>query len=300
MTTTKILSSYQNGNTFVEIYEDGTKIREYEGVPSPIFPESIDVKITNFCDLECKYCHENSSRTGIHGNLSKLLETIKCLPSGVELAIGGGNPLSHPYLILFLKALKYESLIANITVNQLHLKKYRELLEYLITENLVKGVGISIVNDNFSPILPLLKLTNNIVYHVIVGINDIGVLDKLIKLKNCKVLILGYKEWGRGIEYFGEPIKKSIREWYRYIANYLGKCVLSFDNLAIEQLNLQRLFTKEGWNQFYMGDDFSFTMYIDGVRQEFSETSRSKERVGFEEMSLLNYFGRNKCVIKKK
>jgi hypothetical protein len=58
---------YKNGNTFVEIYADGTKIRTTadEENPQPELPESIDLKITDYCDAGCAWCHENST---IHGN----------------------------------------------------------------------------------------------------------------------------------------------------------------------------------------------------------------------------------------
>lgn len=51
-----IISTYLNGNTTVTIEKDGTKTREYDNVPSPLHPESIDVKITNYCDMGCNYC----------------------------------------------------------------------------------------------------------------------------------------------------------------------------------------------------------------------------------------------------
>ena len=39
-----------------------------------------------------------------------------------------------------------------------------------------------------------------------------------------------------------------------------------------------------------MGDDFCFTMYIDAVKQEYAPTSRSKDRISFNDCSLLEYF----------
>src|SRR3990167_4803855 len=134
--------SYINGNTKVIILSDGTKIREYEDIPKIIHPESIDVKITDYCDMNCVYCHESSTVKGAHANLNKLFDIISELPAGVELAIGGGNPLSHPDLVEFLQRLKTKGLIANITINQGHLKIYQDLLIYLIKDELVHGVGI--------------------------------------------------------------------------------------------------------------------------------------------------------------
>ena len=95
MTTSKILAKYKNGNTKVIILEDGTKIRSYEGVPSPIFPESIDCKLTNFCDLDCAFCHENSTTEGKHADLEKLKEILDPLPPGIELACLSGDTVVY-------------------------------------------------------------------------------------------------------------------------------------------------------------------------------------------------------------
>ena len=54
--------------------------------------------------------------------------------------------------------------------------------------------------------------------------------------------------------------------------------VVSFDNLAIEQLDVKRLMSEEEWNQFYMGNDGNFTMYIDLVEKQFATSSISTTR----------------------
>lgn len=286
----KQVVKYSNGNTTVTILSDGTKIREYESIPVILHPESIDVKITDYCDMGCAYCHESSTTKGVHGDLTRLLDIIQELPAGVELAIGGGNPLAHPHLITFLQALKNRGIIANLTVNQGHLKTYQDMLVYLIKDELVKGVGISITSNNFKYLTPLIAITDNIVYHVIAGVNSVRQIEKLIELGNCKVLVLGYKIFGFGIDYHSKEVDNEITSWYKYLPRLVGKCTLSFDNLAIEQLNIQRLFTHDGWNKFYMGDDFCFTMYIDAVKQQYAPTSRNSNRVSFNTMPLLNYF----------
>jgi uncharacterized Fe-S cluster-containing radical SAM superfamily enzyme len=289
------MAKYKNGNTIVTIMSDGTKIREYENAPKILHPESIDVKITGYCDMGCAYCHESSTIMGIHGDLKKLLEVIQGLPAGVELAIGGGNPLAHPNIVEFLQALKGKGIIANLTVNQGHLKIYQDMIICLIQDELVKGLGISITSNNFSHIKPLLKITDNIVYHMIAGVNKVEVVERLIELGNCKVLVLGYKVFGFGINFYNEEIDAELKRWYKKLPSFIGKCTLSFDNLAIEQLKVKRLFTYEGWKKFYMGDDFCFTMYIDAVKQEYAPTSRSSKRKSFAECSLLDYFSSRNC-----
>ena len=65
---------------------------------------------------------------------------------------------------------------------------------------------------------------------------------------------------------------------------------MSFDNLALKQLNIKQYLTDEEWDRFYCGTDGAFTMYIDAVKQEYAPTSRSSNRKSFDEISLINYF----------
>ena len=67
----KLIGSYFNGNSRVSIYDDGTKIRETDDDEfDEVFPENIDLKITNRCDMSCPMCHENSYSEGEHGELN--------------------------------------------------------------------------------------------------------------------------------------------------------------------------------------------------------------------------------------
>ena len=55
------------------------------------------------------------------------------------------------------------------------------------------------------------------------------------------------------------------------------KCI-SFDNLAIKQLEPKRLMSEEDYSQFFMGIDGEYTMYIDAVNRQFAKSSVSTER----------------------
>lgn len=295
MKRNNILYQYTNGSTFVTIKEDGTKIREYDErfPPSVEFPESIDIKITNYCDLNCPFCHENSNKLGKHADLDLLFDKLKDLPSGIEYAIGGGSPLSHPDLIPFMEKCKNKGWICNITTNQKHLVQYDDLLCSLISRNLVKGVGISLSKNEFVETELKWKDYEHTVIHLIAGIHNHTVVEDLIKLGFKKILILGYKQFGRGINYYDKDSKKieqNLKEWKMYIPKYLNSCVLSFDNLSIEQLEIKRFFDKTQWDSFYMGDDFTHSMYIDAVKEEYAPTSRSDDRKAFTETTLHNFF----------
>jgi hypothetical protein len=300
----QVLHSYTNGNTQVVLYEDGSKERSFEGTAVPVHPESIDVKITNYCDAGCSYCHEKSTVAGQHGDLQRLGDLLAELPAGVEIALGGGNPLAHPDLEPFLKRLQAQGLVVNITINQKHLSPFKDLILDLIARDLVKGVGISYSSSGYlSDIAPILLATNNVVFHLIMGINkvnDVKVLHSFCQTldRTCKILLLGYKNFGFGINYYlkNKKIEDNKYSWYTQLAGYFKQenLVLSFDNLAISQLKLRRYFTDEAWNNFYMGDDFVFSMYIDGIEQHLAPSSTATNRVSFKDHTLLEYFQQNR------
>lgn len=274
----EILSKYKNGNYEVTLYSDGTKekVTEDDNFISE-FPDSMDIKITEYCDLNCVMCHERSTVNGKHATFNqKFLDT---LPSGIELAIGGGNPFSHPELVSFLKRMKDKGIICNITVNEVHLWKYIDLIKELLEEKLIYGLGISLSlykDETFE----FLENNPNTVAHIILGLVD---FDKLFKYntKNFKVLILGYKRFGRGEEYYhiNHDIDKGIRlaeANFNYLISHFK--AIGFDNLALEQLHVKKHLPKKDWDEFYMGEDGTSTMYVDLVKNEFSISSTTVKR----------------------
>lgn len=81
----------KNGNYAYKIYSDGTKIRQSKQKYVVDSPENIDLKITNKCDLGCRFCHENSVDNGIECSLNFITDYFQNV-DGLEVAIGGGNP----------------------------------------------------------------------------------------------------------------------------------------------------------------------------------------------------------------
>ena len=166
----KLLKEYRNGNYKVRIFSDGTKVRfSKDDEFCPKFPESIDLKITNRCDLRCPMCHEKSTPSGKNGSFDHPF--FDTLVPGTELAIGGGNPLDHQDLIPFLMRMKRKGIICNITVNQVHLVKHKELIQKLINNKLIYGLGISVTKDLFiDEVIEFCAKNSNSVIHVIAGI----------------------------------------------------------------------------------------------------------------------------------
>lgn len=271
----ELLGSYKNGNTMNHIFSDGTRIRATEDDEFRFdFASNMDVKICNFCDRGCPFCHEGSTQDGKFGDIlnEKFIETLHPYQ---EIAIGGGDATAHPDLIPFLEKLKAQKVIANITVNQVHFEKKQDLIRRLVDEKLIYGLGVSLVNPTES-FINLVKKYPNAVIHVINGVlkaSDVAALEN----NDLKMLILGYKHLRRGNDYFDSDVIniKKNQEWlYENLGAILSKFkVVSFDNLALEQLDVRRLLSDRQWEEFYQGEDGTSTYYIDMVERKFAKSS---------------------------
>lgn len=290
----KLLSKYKNGNHNVLIYDNGSKIKMtinpsddhfiYE------FPESIDCKITNCCDAGCLFCHENSTINGKHADLKKVEGTINSLQPYSEIALGGGNLLTHPDLIWFLEKLKSKNIISNITINQRHLKPYKELIYKLVNDKLITGLGISLADSSDKEDFEFIDtLGKNVVIHTIAGILEEKDYDCL---RNRKILILGYKDLRRGHDNLiknQKIIEANIDKLKTQLLYLASICkIVSFDCLGIEQLNPKKLLniSDDKYDLSYQGHDYNMfdsdgnltvgTMYMDLVNMQVSRSSTSQ------------------------
>lgn len=324
-----MIHQYLNGNYIVTIdNEVGTKsyraLRIGEELISD-FPDSIDLKITNKCSIGCPYCHESSTLNGKSFNLEKTIQLLSELPKGVEIAIGGGDVLEPSVVNDFVNLMNWlndNDYLPRATLNIESIRKYIKIEENgfgIITNDRVrlngsnKCLGISIskfdkkdfklVEDNC---IDTFDTLNILVYHVIAGLFPLEDLEKLLE-SSKRVLILGYKSWGRGknitppvsLKETSDIVKRHIfklrtgYDRYRFLDE---KNVLAFDNLAIEQLEIRDCFTEYEWNRLYMGDEFTHTMYVDAVNEEFAPTSRDPRRESWSNYpgGIIEYFKKNK------
>lgn len=273
----KLLYKYRNGNYDVFIFDDGTKIRRNnEDELIAAFPESIDMKISNRCDMGCPQCHEKSVPNGALANLNHPL--LDSLHPGTELALGGGNVLEHPELEYFLRRMAAKHIICNMTLHFYHFLANYEYIKYLSDEGLIHGIGISINTTITDDTIEKIKSIPNTVIHTIAGIIPWEGYMKLAN-HNLKLLILGYKTYGRGIKYWQDNNDSIATEIVHLTKNlpYLFQhfSVVSFDNLALEQLDVKSMVDEKTWEQSYMGDDGKYTMYVDLVEERFATSSVS-------------------------
>lgn len=270
-----------NGNVRTSIFSDGTKERfTMDDEFHPAFAENMDIKICNRCSAGCNYCHEGSTPDGKLGDImnEKFIDTLYPYQ---EVALGGGNILEHPDLIPFLHKLKNKKVITNITLNQIHFENNLELVKDMVDQKLVYGLGVSLVNptDEF---INKIKEFPNAVIHVINGIFTEQDYD-VLKGHGLKILILGYKDLRRGSEYLlraGSEIHDNQKWLENHINDMVNKFdVISFDNLAIEQLHIKEQWgnLSDGeWDEFYAGDDGTITYFIDMVERKFAKSSTAQ------------------------
>ena len=273
----KLLGAYKNGNYTVKVLSDGTKIRETNDddfIPS--FAENCDVKITDKCDGGCPFCYEGCTPYGRHGDILnyKFLDTLHPY---AELAING-NDLSHPDLIPFLEKMKDKHIITNMTVNQIHFERHYDFISELVYNNLIYGVSLKNPTEDF---VSKIKKFPNAVIHCINGILSPSDYE-ILRDNDLKMLILGYKQLRRGVVYYesnGDEVHE-LQNWlYDNLEDMLNHFkVVSFDNLAIEQLEVKRLLEEDQWEEFYMGDDGKYTFYIDMVDGTFGKNSLATDR----------------------
>ena len=254
------------------------------------FPESFDFKLTNKCSSGCKFCHESSTKDSMNTFIKEFLESTlyNSIHPFTEMAIGGGNIFEDEEdLNLLLETNKTKNIISNITVSQTQSLFNYEKIRHLISRQLIKGIGISI-----NPVhgkIP--NFGDNMVLHVINGMMDESYVPLI---ENQKILILGFKNFGRGIQYLSDN-SLSISENQQWMVENLkrlsGICKsISFDCLAIKQLDPQKVLgiTCNDWNLWYNGDDEtppdrlgnlkSSSMYIDWPNKEISRSSTSFKR----------------------
>ena len=287
----EFMSIYKNGNYLVTILNDGTKIRQTKDDEFiPAFAENCDCKITDKCSQGCAFCYEGCTANGKHGDLFKY-PFINTLHAYTELALNG-NDLDHPDIEKFLEFLKEKKVFANITVNQNQFFANYDRIKDWQEKKMVYGIGVSLQNAT-DELIEKMNSIPNTVLHTIVGILS---EDDIMKLKDhgIKILLLGYKQLQRGVNYLNSH-NDEVNKNKQYVYDNLGDItnwfkVVSFDNLAIEQLGVKRIVPANEWDGLYMGDDGGYTFYIDMVKGEFSKNSIAQDRYPIGEKTIDEMF----------
>jgi len=284
-----ILAEYNNGNEHVILFEDGTKIRETDDDEfRPEYPENVDVTISTRCDNGCAFCYMGCTPDGAFAFFDNPF--LDNMFPGMEMAINLNFPI-HPGLIPFLKKMKAQGVFVNATVNENHFVQNYSFVRELVDGELLHGIGVSYTGQT-TELVKLVKSTPNAIVHTIAGLITPETVQRLGK-NRLKVLILGYKQTGRGVSYIesNNTVQQNM-EWLRdNLKDILNKFeLISFDNLALEQLDVRRFVTDADWTERYQGGEGSVTLYIDLVHGTYARDSLIEESFSIGKKSLKEMF----------
>lgn len=295
MIFSRLLYGVVNGNSFVELYSNGTRrVRTIDRHCNYIeldLPLSLDINISNRCSNGCPYCYAGNTPTG---NVADLLDmNYLNNVSGIEIAINIQYPLPENFK-LWLEMMRQQNIIVNGTINQLDFERDINTL-YAMKElkqlDLLHGLGISFRKYDETLYQTIKEeLGDDVVVHVIVGITPIDDIIKLLN-NNFKVLILGYKQKNRGIDYFANANIEAFKNDIDKILNYNFKSVIAFDTAGLKQLDIKNKISEEQWNNSYQGDEGTISFYIDAVNKTFNiDSHTTKEPINIDNLSLKEMF----------
>nr|DAV67803.1 MAG TPA: hypothetical protein [Caudoviricetes sp.] len=286
---------YQNGNALISIEKDGTRIIEFKDKLQLKYPLNVDIRVSTQCSFGqksdgshgvCAFCHESAKVNGTECNYEELKSKLEDLPQGIELAIGCNNMTVglKNFIIWCSFNKKY---ICNVTINQGHISKNWGLIETLINQGYIKGLGISYRSFLKWSVPQSILDYQNTIFHIIAGIDDIDDVKELANKGVRKILILGEKDFGYNKGKVDLNSRKH-KHWRWFLPDLFNMFeVVSFDNLALEQLKPERFLSKSDFETFNQGEH---SLYINAVDGYYAPSSRSSENVNWNDISLTDYF----------
>jgi hypothetical protein len=123
--------------------ETAIKARDFGKLRSPLL---VDLKITDYCVYGCEYCYQGSTPAGAHADEYKVYHIITALLAAevFEVAIGGGEPTTHPKFTEILKSFHDAGITANFSTRNL---KIFEVDTFLKIAPYVGGIAFSVDNQ---------------------------------------------------------------------------------------------------------------------------------------------------------
>lgn len=262
-------------------------------------PELIDLKITSYCDRGCPFCYQSSTKDGkhmdLHSNMYSVISQFVKTNQVFEVAIGGGEPTSHPDFVGILEGFVYNGVTSSFSTGSLKwLSEFKQpVVEKILKHTGAIAVSVTSVKDvidagkylqsfwhtevgqafidarKFTWHIPLGTMTRKQFKDVIKRIHGIRPYPT--------ITLLGFKHIGRGA---GIKVKKydwwldvikELRAERIYLFVGIDTCIAAEfkDQIAAARIDDVFVTHKEG----------AFSMYIDGVACTAAASSYTCENI---------------------
>lgn len=251
-------------------------------------PELVDVKITDYCKEGCTFCYQNSTTRGKHATLEYIKNVIDSLSelNTFEIAFGGGEPTEHPDFKEIIEYTCKKDIKPSFSTRNLEwVKENKEFLK-----NKIGGIGYSIggsyhsylQDDDLKDIISLRDFGINMQIQIAdgtcSGFELVSMFQKFT-IHKIPVLILGFKEVGRGKKYLQDFKPKSnldvvLDKFFITDNSYEGYFgpVISFDTALVNKM--------EKWlnghkvnKKYWTNCEGAHSMYINCVEEKMGESS---------------------------
>lgn len=285
------------GNFWVLFNPDnGTKIRmsfdPLANANKSEAPELVDIKITDHCTKNCTYCYQGSSSTGKHADINSIYSVVVTLSklNTFEVAIGGGEPTTHPKFIEILEMFHNNGIVPSFSTRD----------EQWIVDNwnrikpLIGAIGLSIDSADvlsakllkLKPFREERKQPLKITVQVIVGSCSEDELIKILNVCNendVTLLLLGWKSSNRGScgplqDVNLEKVLESFFKDYETTRHWNGPN-LAFDTVLVQKMETWLNEKSNPW--YFTKHEGAHSMYIDCVLKRMAKSSYSEEFVPF-------------------
>ncbi len=262
-------------------------------------PELIDLKITDHCMANCDFCYQDSTYEGKHGDYNEIQGLFYSMESAevFEVAIGGGEPTTHPKFADILRTAYNCNVIPNFTTYSTDWLNNEEVLKVVI--KYVGCVAVSIHNKRdiwkYSRIAEALNICGysegkqiRVSIQMIIGQMPYSEIKEIIELISTYpsypkpvVTLLGHKTTGRGNNATGLSLPYDI-EWI-HLVHFAKKqnINLGIDAVLVEKfkgnligngIKKELMVAKEGVHSFY----------IDAVNKEWGISSYCDEMKAYQ------------------
>lgn len=277
-----------NRSTGMKIHLKFTDQDIVKGQYKPVYPELLDVKITDYCPFGCTWCYQDSTTKGSHAAMQDLYTLSYVAHSyGVfEIALGGGEPTLHPDFQTIVTAFSGPGCIVNFTTKNRGIYSDPDLFRFCY-EN-CGGWAFSVTNEeevrsvlkahkeservfraSRSDHLKPYRRDNVLSFQYIPGAYSLENFEKVLAAVPCNytLTLLGYKSVGRGGD---EPHKRL--PWLAAVEKQRYRPAIAIDTKMAN--DYKEGLEKHGIDHrlFYL-EEGVYSMYFDLVSSSYGKSS---------------------------